>query len=86
MTTQKREKLKVTQSYASSECNEFEVYNRKNVKLAYYVEHFKNPITAEVLPKPVFEIYFDYNDEDDEYTSSLISENFNDIVDVINSL
>ena len=75
----------VIQTYASKDCNEFDVLSN-DVRLAYYVEHFKNPITAEVLPKPVFEIYFDYNAEDDEYTSSLISENFNDIVDVINSL
>jgi hypothetical protein len=78
--------MKVIQSYASSECNEFEVYNRKNVKLAYYIEHFKNPITNAVLPKTVFEIYFEYDAQDDEYRGSLISENFKDIVEVINSL
>lgn len=77
--------MKVVQTYSSSECNEFDVIF-DNEKIAYYIEHFMHPITNEILNKTMFEIYYDYNDEDDEFTSSLITDNFNDVQDVIDSL
>jgi hypothetical protein len=77
--------MKVVQSYSSAECNEYSVFNSDNVQVAYYVEHYVHPIDEEVLETPVFEIYYDYNDEDDEFESSLISENFDDIQEIIDS-
>ena len=74
----------VIQTYASKDCNEFDVL-LNDVRVAYYIEHFVHPITEEVLQSPVFEIYYDYDEEDDEYTSSLISEEFDDIQEVIDS-
>lgn len=82
----------VIQTYASKDCNEFDVLV-DDVRVAYYIEHFVHPAftlerqsnTEEVLQSPVFEIYYDYNEEDDEYTSSLISKEFDDIQEVIDS-
>lgn len=77
--------MKVVQTYSSSECNEFDVIV-DNEKIAYYIEHFMHPITNEILNKTMFEIYYDYNNEDDEFTSSLITDNFNDVQNVIDMM
>ena len=76
---------KVVKSYSSEECNTFDVINDEGVIIAYYYEHFVDPSSNEVLQNPVFEIYYDYSGEND-YDSSLLSEDFSDIVDIIDSL
>ena len=76
---------KVVKSYSDNECNTFDVMNDEGVVIAYYYEHFVQPDTKEVLQNPVFEIYYDYIEEN-EYESSLITEDFDDIVDIIDCL
>ena len=77
---------KVVKSYSSEECNTFDVINDEGVMIAYYYEHFIQPDTKEVLQNPVFEIYYDYNEEFEEHLSSLLTDDFNDIVDIIDNL
>ena len=77
---------KVVKSYSDNECNTFDVINDEGVMIAHYYEHLVNPDTKEVLQNPVFEIYYDYDSEFDEHLSSLLSEDFDDIVDIIDNL
>ena len=77
--------MKVVQSYSSKECNEFEIVVN-DIAIAYYIEHFKHPINANVLEKPMYEIYYDYNEDDDDYTSSIVTDNYNELQDVIDSI
>ncbi len=83
--TEREKIMKVVQSYASKECNEFEIVVN-DVTIAYYIEHFKHPINANVLEKPMYEIYYDYNEDDNDYTSSIVTDNYNELQDVIDSI
>ena len=84
MKTNKREKImKIVQTYTSPEVNTFDVIINDNV-VAYYYEHFVNPETNEKLNTSVFEIYYD-KDEDD-YNSSILSEDFDDIEEILELL
>ena len=76
---------KVVSVHSSEECNTFDVVNDDGVILAYFYQHLTDPVTNKVLQTPVFEIYYDYDGEKD-YDSSLLSEDFDDIVDIIDSL
>lgn len=72
--------MQVIKSYASAECNTFDVVvNGQTV--AYYYEHFAHPETGEKLEAPVFEIYYEFDGE--EYVASLLSEDFEDIEEVL---
>ena len=75
--------MKIVQTYASPEANTFDVIINDNV-VAYYYEHFVNPETKEEMNTSVFEIYYD-KDEDD-YNSSLLSEDFDDIEEILELL
>mgnify|MGYP003335991197 CR=1 FL=1 len=55
-------------------------------KIANLIIHLQDPTTAEVLEKPVYEVYYDYNDEDEEYTSSLITESYIEVLDLLDEL
>ena len=59
------------QSYASRYCNEYDILDNGKL-IGYYIEHFHHPLTEEKLDNPVYEIYYDYDDE--EYTSSAIAD------------
>ena len=84
MTTKNEsENMKVIQTYTSPEANTFDVIINDNV-VAYYYEHFVNPETNEKLNTSVFEIYYD-KDEDD-YNSSLLSDDFDDIEEILELL
>jgi hypothetical protein len=76
--------MKVVQSYSSKECNEFDIVVN-DVKIAYYIEHFKDE-NCNVLEKTLYEIYYDYNEEDDDYTSSFATDDYNELQDVIDSI
>ena len=76
---------KVVKTFSSSESDTFDVINEQGVVLAYYYVNYRDPISNKVLKEPVYDIYYDYDGEDD-YDSSLITDNFDDIVDIIDSL
>ena len=84
MKTKNRKKImKIVQTYTSPEANTFDVIINDNV-VAYYYEHFVNPETNEKLNTSVFEIYYDK--EEDDYNSSYLTEDFNVIEKIIESL
>lgn len=57
-----------------------------NVKFANIVIHLQDPVTSEVLQKPVYEIYYDYNDNDEEYESSFVTELYTEVLELIEEL
>jgi len=75
--------MKVIQTFTSPEANTFDVIVNDTV-VAYYYEHFVNPETNEKLSTSVFELYYDYNDGD--YDSSILTEDFNEIEDILEEL
>jgi len=75
--------MKVIQSYSSPECNTYDVIIN-DVVVAYYYDHFVNPVTNEKLSTSVFEIYYDYNEGD--YEGSLLTENYKDIEYILENL
>ena len=61
------------QSYASRYCNEYDILDNGKL-IGYYIEHFHHPLTEEKLDNTVYEIYYDYDAENDDYTSSAIAD------------
>ena len=74
--------MKIIQSFKSEKCNTYDVYHR-NRHVAYFYEHFYHVIDDTKLERTIFEIYYDK--EDNEFIASTITENFSDILEVINS-
>lgn len=72
--------MQVTKTFTSAECNTFDVIVDGQT-VAYYYEHFAHPETGEKLEAPVFEIYYEFDGE--EYEASLLTEDFEDIEEVL---
>jgi hypothetical protein len=75
--------MKVIQTYSDSEYNTFDVFNDDNVMIAYYYEHFVHPETKEKFNTSVFEIYYDYDMEYEEFTNSEIIDNIDDFEETL---
>jgi hypothetical protein len=75
--------MKIVQTYSSPECNTFDVIVN-DIVIAYYYEHFVNPETNEKLSTSVFEIYYDYDEGD--YNSSILTEDFEEIEEILEEL
>ena len=75
--------MNIIKTYTSAECNVFDVFINDNI-VAYYYEHFVNPETGEKLENTVYEIYYDVNDR--SFDSSLVTEDFEEIEDVLNCI
>jgi hypothetical protein len=69
-TINERENMKVVKTYSSEECSSFDVYNENNLLVAYYNEFYKNPEDNTLLENTVYEIYYDFEDENDSTTST----------------
>ena len=52
--------------------------------MAYYYEHFIDFETGEKLENTIYEIYYDLNDGD--FDSSLVTEDFDEIEDVLDCI
>ena len=76
-------KMKVIQTFTSPEANTFDVIVNDTV-VAYYYEHFVNPETNEKLSTSVFELYYDF--DEDEYLSSILTEDFDEIESILEEL
>ena len=61
--------MKFVKTYEDNNCKEFDIIIN-NEKVAYYIEHYNNPLTEEKLDNTVFEIYYNYDDF--EFTASAI--------------
>ena len=81
-----RDDRKLIQTYSSAECNEYDVIDTNtNVRISYVIEYFVSPIDKEVLENTVYEVYCDYNAEDDEYLCSYVIDEIEEVEDLINS-
>jgi hypothetical protein len=79
----RRENMEIIKTLTSMECDSFDVIIDGKI-VAYYYEHFINPETREKFEKPVFELYYD--EQDGEYDEVLITEDFEDIEGVLDSM
>ncbi len=77
--------MQKTQTYSSNECNEYNIII-DNIVVAYYIEHFKNPNDDTILDNPIFEIYYNFNNETEEFESSLVTEYYDDLQSIIEDL
>lgn len=73
----------IKKSFSDAEANTFDVIDENDVQVAYYYEHFVHPDTKEKLESPVYEIYYDYDGEYADYASSFVTEDFQDIEEII---
>ena len=65
----------IRQTFNSQAYNQFDIIDAKtNQKIAYYIEHNMHPIDNTILENTVFEIYYDYDENDEEYTGSAIAD------------
>ena len=71
------------QSYASRYCNEYDILDNGKL-IGYYIEHFHHPLTEEKLDNTVYEIYYDYDAENDDYTSSAIADTLEEALKMAN--
>jgi hypothetical protein len=78
--------LTIKQTDTCAECNVFDVTNESNQVVAYYYEYFLNPETDEKLSEPVYEIYYNYDADTADYNSSLLTDCFDEIEELIESL
>ena len=70
--------MQFIKTYSDNNCSEYDII-QNNEKIAYYVEHINHPLTEEKLDNPVFELYYDYDDE--EFTASVIADSLNDALE-----
>ena len=61
------------QSYASRYCNEYDILDNGKL-IGYYIEHFHHPLTEEKLDNTVYEIYYDYDVENDDWSINSLDE------------
>jgi hypothetical protein len=74
--------IKFECTFSDNMCSEYDVFI-DNVKQGYVVEHIFHPISEEKLEKPVFEFYYDYDEENEEYSGSYICENLDELCEFI---
>jgi hypothetical protein len=75
--------IKKVLTYKDNDCIEYDLFNNDE-KIGYYVKYNAHPVELTVLDNPVFELYYDYNEEFEEFTSSYIFDNeseFNDFLE-----
>jgi len=71
---------------SSSDYKTYNVVDSNNTIIAYYYEYYVNPETNEKLDNTVYEIYYDYDDETEDYLTSTLTDDYDDILEVIDSL
>ena len=65
-------------TYSDNNCKEYDII-ANNAVIAYYIEHNVHPVELTKLDNPVFELYYDYDDE--EYTSSVIANSLSEALE-----
>ena len=64
-------KYRIVKTFDSAEQCEYDVFKKQSkYRCAYIVEYNNNPITNEKLENAVFDIYYDYDKENDEFVGS----------------
>ena len=72
--------MKFVKTFEDKNCKEFDIFVN-NEKIAYYIEHYNHPITEEKLENTVFEIYYNFDDE--EFTSSAICDTLEEALEYL---
>ena len=72
--------MKFIKTYQDKNCKEFDIFVN-NEKVAYYIEHIHHPITEEKLENTVFEIYYNFDDE--EFTASAICDTLEEALEYL---
>ena len=75
--------IKQKLTYSDINCKEYDLFVNDE-KIGYYVEYYNHPVELTKLDNPVFELYYDYDDEYEEFTSSVIADTLQECLDYIN--
>ena len=67
-------------TYSDNNCKEFDII-QNDTKIAYYIEHYNHPLTNEKLDNTVFEIYYNFDDE--EFTASAICDSLEEALEYL---
>jgi len=70
-------------SFSSAECNEFDLFNEDKVRIGYYIEHFVHPETLVKFDSPVYEVYYDF--ENDDFAASFVTDDEEEFFDFIDN-
>ena len=70
--------IKQKLTYSDINCKEYDLFVNDE-KIGYYVEYYNHPVELTKLDNPVFELYYDYDDE--EYTSSVIANSLSEALE-----
>ena len=74
--------MKIVKTYEDKNCKEFDIFVN-DVKVSYYIEHYNNPITEEKLDNTVFEMYYNYDEEFEEFLSSVICDSLEECLEYL---
>ena len=81
-----RDDRKLVQTFSSTDYNEYDVINvNTNVRICSVFEYFVSPIDNKVLDHTVYEVYYDYDSEFDEYLGSTVFDEIEEVEQLINS-
>ena len=72
--------FKTVLTYSDNNCKEYDIIQNDN-KIAYYVEHINHPVELTKLDNPVFELYYNYDAENDEFSSSVVADTLSDALE-----
>jgi hypothetical protein len=74
--------LNFKNTYKDETCEEFDIFENEKY-LGYYVKYYNHPITEEKLDNPVFELYYDYSREYEEFLSSVVADSLNECLEYL---
>ena len=63
--------FKTILTYSDNNCKEFDII-QNDTKIAYYIEHYNHPLDNTKLDNTVFEIYYDYDADNEEFIASAV--------------
>ena len=63
--------FKTQLTYSDINCKEFDII-QNDTKIAYYIEHYNHPLDFTKLDNTVYEIYYNYDAEYEEFLASAV--------------
>ena len=72
-------------SFSSAKCNEFDLFNENKVRIGYYIQHFVHPETLVNFDSPVYEVYYDCADDEEDFQASAIYDDEDEFFDFIDN-
>ncbi len=78
-------RIELVEQY-DNECIEFNIMRKSNNKqVSYFYIHTHDVITNEKLDNTVYEIYYDNDDNDDDFLASYIFDDFDNFYSFVNN-